>query len=141
MTKSSIEEMLALVQMDEAARLVFLSMSREEQLLAILGMEAYIRGEVAKLQKNVAQINQELGDYRMQFAEFRKQRDMDNKRTFGDLQGDGHQSTTQKIIMEVTKQLNSRFDWSIWFRDKVLPSMVSLLALVLLWMIFQTWTP
>lgn len=54
--KIDFTEIFDAVQMDPAAKKVFLAMSREEQMLAILGMLSWNRTETAKLQKDVIEI-------------------------------------------------------------------------------------
>lgn len=59
-TTSSIKEMLDVVQADREARRVFLAMPREEQILALLGVTAYLSNEFANLSRHVVNLEKEL---------------------------------------------------------------------------------
>jgi len=117
MTTSNIREMLGAVQADKEARQVFLSMPREEQLLAILGMIAFLSSQIAGLQKDAI-------DYRHKREEIE----------------DGHSqevmNTTQKIVKAISEAKASEFNFWLWFRDKVLPAVATAITLAVLYLAF-----
>jgi len=117
-------ESLVKMEMDEEAKNTFLSMVREEQLLAIMGMQAYIRSDLANVKKKQMDFENELRGYRR----IREKRE------------DEHDSeimnTTQKIIKAITEAKASEFNFWLWFRDKVLPGIISLIMLGILYLVF-----
>ena len=99
---NSIKEMIDSVQADREAKKVFLSMPREEQLLAILGMIAFLTTQIANLQK--------------ENIEYRQQREVREEKLAEILDTDPHikalspeekQSTLQKIIALATRPAKS----------------------------------
>ena len=121
LTTSSIKEILEAVQADREARKVFLSMPREEQLMAILGMIAYTNDQLAKLQKET--------------IEYRQQRERREKKLTEILEETGpmkamtpeeKQNTAQKIIALATRPARSGY-----LLDKVL----SLILLILFYLV------
>ena len=105
-----VHEMFPRLAMDKEAKQVFLAMPREEQLLAILGMQAWSSNELAKTQRDVASLRDDLEMYR------RKREEKEN----------GNDNTiTQKIV----KTVKQRFDTLIMlatliyliFNQKALP--------------------
>jgi hypothetical protein len=106
-----VHEMFQRIAMDKEAKKVFLAMPREEQLLAILGMQAWSSNELAKTQKDVASLRDDLEMYR------RKREEKEN--------GHSDNTVTQKIV----KTVKQRFDTLIMlatliyliFNQKALP--------------------
>lgn len=108
MLKPNFTEIFDAVQMDEDAKKVFLSMPPQEQLLAILGMQAWMRSEIVVIKKDVIEIK---------------------KRQKSQTSGEDTMSTTEKINQRVSAP------W-VWFRDKVLPQIVTLVTLAILYLTF-----
>jgi len=81
---------LDLFQMDDEAREAFLSLSREEQLLAILSMETYVRAKLATLEKRLLELEKDLIAYRKQREEVEQK---------------NHNGQTQRIIKGVIDAL------------------------------------
>jgi hypothetical protein len=124
------------VQMDDDAKRVFLAMSREEQLLAILGMQSFVRSEVATVKKDIIDVRQDLNEFKKETRSYRVHRERQEKKMFGGEEGDDEMSTTQKIAKEIAKALSQRFDFWIWFRDKVMPAVVTAITLGILYLVF-----
>jgi len=138
MNKDDLEEILSQNFTSSDARQAFISMSREDQLLAILGVLAYVRSKLANLEKRQLESEREVKEYRLT-------RERREELLLGDLRGDGLLSTTQKIISsvsaEVSKVMAGRFDWGVWFRDKVLPAIVTAIVFGILYFTFRGGTP
>jgi len=127
MSEFSIADVIEEVQMDENAKKVFLAMPREEQLLAILGMIAYLRSEIANMKMD--QI-----DYRME-RETRERKlvdILDTSPKFKSMSSDQKQTTMDKILV----LLNSKVDFWVWARDKVLPQILTVIVLGILYLVF-----
>jgi hypothetical protein len=134
-TKVDFQEIFDAVQMDENAKKVFLAMPREEQLLAILGMNAWTRSELAIVKKDVVNIQGELEETRRDLISYRIKRERQERenREYSD---DETVTTTQKIVKEVAKAFAQRFDFWTWFRDRVLPTVMTAITLGILYLIF-----
>jgi hypothetical protein len=117
-------ESLVKMEMDEEAKRTFLAMVREEQLLAIMGMQAYIRSDLANVKKKQMDFEQELRQYRMQ----RERREDEHDHEI--------MNTTQKIVKALQEAKANEFNAGIWFRDKVLPGIISLITLGILYLVF-----
>jgi hypothetical protein len=126
MNKTDFAEIFDAVQMDDGAKKVFLNMAREEQLLAILGMQAWMRSELVAVRKEVINTKDDLGEFKKESRRYRIRRE---KQEGSQLSEDETMSTTEKISQQMNKP------W-IWFRDKVLPGIVQLATLALLYFIF-----
>lgn len=121
-TKRELDEMLS-IEFDWDARTAFLKLSREEQLMALLSAQAYLRGEVANVKK--WQI-----DFQTDNKSYRKERE-EHERNGDSVDVAG---LTEKIAQGVQKALAQRFDVWVWLRDKVAPSLVStaIMAIIIL---------
>lgn len=160
--KLAMSDILGMIEMDDDARKVFLAMPRNEQLLAILGMQAYMRNELAKLFERVEQAENKHDSFAQEQRSFRKAR-LDKEReldkAINDLirgntvpiimrnEKEPTETPTEKIVKEVTKMLAVRFpvDVGAYFRDKILPPLIiafifSFVALMV-WAITQGWKP
>jgi hypothetical protein len=124
------------IQMDPEAKKVFMAMPREEQLFAILGMQSFIRSELANVEKDVINVKSELSEIKKESREYRVRREKKEKNTLGDFEGDEKHSTTEKIVKAVAAEFQKRFDFWVWFRDKVLPAVVTAIALGVLYLVF-----
>ena len=136
MTKTDFSAMLESIQMDEDAKKVFMAMPREEQLAAILGIQAWTRSELVNIKKEQIQLRQDFNESKKESLQYRIRREKQEKRLLGGLEGDDEMSTTQKIVREIKKEFSNRFDFWIWFRDKVLPSVAVAIVLGLLYLLF-----
>ena len=137
MTKPTVfDQVFEAIRMDPDAKKVFMAMPREEQLLAILGMQSFIRSEVANLEKDVINLRSEVTESKKESREYRIRREKKEKSLLGDLEGDEKMSTTQKIVREISKEFSKRFDFWTWFIDKVLPAVVTAIALGILYLVF-----
>ncbi len=130
------DQIFEAIQMDEDAKKVFLAMPREEQLLAILGMQSFVRSELVNVKKDLIDVRSDLNTFKRESLEYRGQRERRERNMLGELQGDDEMSTTQKIVREITNQLQARFDFWVWFRDKVLPQVIALITLAILYLTF-----
>lgn len=129
-SKNDMEQILN-IDMDVDIRKTFLSMPREEQLLAILGMLSYSRSEMAIVKKTQIEFGQDLGAFKKELREVRRERERREQQHEDDLL-----STTQKIAKEITKAFASRFDFWTWARDRILPPVVITFVLGLLYLVF-----
>ena len=129
-TSNSIKELLDGVQADRESKRVFLSMPREEQLLSILGVMAYVNSQVAILLSRVEKLESNNNEYR----EMREQREaklaelLDTNPDIKALSPEEKQNTMQKIIALATRPARSGA-----LLDKVLS-----LILVILFVLFVT---
>lgn len=133
---TDFNEIFDAIQMDAEAKKVFLAMPREEQLLAILGMEAWIRSELVKTKRDVLVLQQDFTEFKEESMRYRLLRERHERQLFGNFEGDDEMSTTQKIVREIKKEFQDRFDFWIWFRDKVLPGIIGLITLSILYLTF-----
>ena len=123
--RTNFAEIFDSVQMDPEARKVFIAMPREEQLLAILGMQAWMRAELVTVKKQVIETQDNLEEFKKESRRYRVKRE----RREGVNDGDDTMSTTEKISQQFNKP------W-VWFRDKVLPQVISLIVLAILYLTF-----
>ena len=130
------DQIFEAIQMDAEAKKAFLAMTREEQLLAILGMQGFIRSELVKVKKDVIDVRTDFTEFKRESREYRKERERQEKQMLGSLEGDEDMSTTQKIVREVAKAFAQRFDFWAWFRDRVLPTLLTGFILGLLYLVY-----
>jgi len=143
--------LIDMVTMDENAKKVFMAMPREEQLFAILGMLSFLRSEVAVLKKNGIDTNadiKKLKDDQRHFRLVRERREKEIQDGINNVikssnlpqividDATDDTNTTQKIVAEITKAFASRFDFWIWFRDKILPTLLITIILGILYLVF-----
>ncbi len=101
-TSNSIKEMIDSVQADREAKKVFLAMPREEQLLAILGMIAFLTAQIASLQKENIQYRQQREVREEKLAEI-----LDTDPHIKALSAEDKQNTLQKVIQLATRPAKS----------------------------------
>jgi Trk K+ transport system NAD-binding subunit len=99
--------------MEEDAKQSFLDMSREDQMIVILSMEGSNSNRLAIVEKRQIEFEQDIKTYRRQ-REIRE--DNGSEETM---------NTTQKILAAIAEAEAKKFNWSAWFRDRVLPSFVT----------------
>ena len=119
---------------DENIKNVFLTMTREDQLLAIMNMQSWIRAELAVMKKSQIGYDQELRDFKKELREVRQMRE--RKEHERELSGDELLSTTQKIFKAIASAKAQEFNFWMWFRDKVLPAVATAITLGILYLIF-----
>jgi len=137
-SKRDIDQILK--QLDEDARETFLSMSREDQLLVILSMEGSNSNRLAVVEKSQIGFGQDLDSFKQELrivrADREKREQRDRQKLYGDLEGDDEMSTTQKVARAIAQEFAKRFDMWAWFRDRVLPSVITLIVLAVLYLTF-----
>jgi hypothetical protein len=131
---SGFKDLFDTVQMDPEAKQVFLAMPREEQLLAIIGMQAWLRSDVANVKKDVIETKSDLKEFKREMNSYRMRRE--KKEEDRERGGEELLTTTQKIVREVSKAFSQRFDFWTWFRDKVLPAIMTAISLGILYAVF-----
>src|SRR5574339_400198 len=117
--KINFSEIFDQVQMDPEAKSVFIKMPRDEQLLAILGMQAWMRSEQANLTKRVIDLERDVRGMRK--ADSKYYREDDNKL-----------STSEKIINVLTK----RFDFWLDIIKGTLQYVITFIIMALLYLSF-----
>lgn len=103
-----------MIDFQDTERDIFKRMESRDQTLALFDMTRYVRSEIAKLNKTLLDIQADQTHYRAQREEH-------------------EQSTTQKIEAVLSK----RFDFGVWFRDKVLPTIITIIVLAVLILAFD----
>lgn len=116
MNTINFAEIFDAVQMDENAKKVFLAMGRDEQLLAILGMQAWMRNEIASVNKRVIDV----------------ERSLRTKRGTGYREDDAKLSTSEKVMAVLTKRL----DFWIDILKNVLSNVFVIIVLAVLYLAF-----
>lgn len=151
-------DILSHVEIDDDSKSIFLRMPREEQLLAILNMLSYLRNEMALNRKKSIDFDREFKIYKEKQDEYRMLREKEERRVSNlitsflsgrsideqatrPVNQEELMTTTQKIIREVGKAFAARFDFWVWIRDKVLPSIITIIILGLLALIFKDRLP
>lgn len=137
-SKRDLEQILK--QLDDEARGTFLSMPREDQLLVILAMEGSNSNRLAVVEKSQIGFNQDLESFKKELRTVRADRERreqkNRKKLYGDLEGDDEMSTTQKVAKAIAQEFAKRFDFWTWFRDRILPGVVSIIVIALLYLAF-----
>lgn len=117
LSHDDISELLDTVKSDPEARQVFLAMSREDQLLSILGMIAFTNSQVARLQKEM--------------LAYRRERERKEKQV-----GDLALTTGSKIAAGIKKEFEGRFGFWGDIGKGVIQSVATVIALALLYVVF-----
>jgi len=105
-----------------SSKQVFMSFSNQEQREALFDMVEYVRGELANDKKEHIDIKGNVAHLQGELQGVRRRKDKADK-----------SMTTSEKIMAV---LDRRFDTWSWFRDKVLPQIVSVIIFGILYMVF-----
>ena len=126
-TKKDIER--ALEGMEDDARQSFLSMSREDQMIVILSMEGSNSNRLAVVERRQIEFDKDMKDYRRR-REIRE-----------DKNDDEVMNTTQKIIKAIAEAEAKKFNYGVWFRDRVLPQVITLITLAVLYLTFGNQLP
>lgn len=149
-------DILGLIEMDEGAKKVFLRMNREEQLLAILGMLAFIRAELTKAAKAGIELKRDIENIKQDNSHYRRIRELKEEEMDAAINSiiretaptiarkmieEGDENTTQKVVREIGKVFATRFDAGKWFVDKVLPQLITVIILGILALVFANRIP
>lgn len=119
-TKKDLEKLKG--DFDPEAREYFLQMSPEDRESALLSMSASNSNRLAKVEKWQIDYERDNRQYRAK----REQRENGN---------DDAVNITQKILKAIETHEANKFNWGVWFRDRVLPVLavgfiLTLLAIV-----------
>lgn len=131
-TKADLDRILN-NNLDDDAKTSFLSMTREDQLTVILAMEASNSNRLAIVEKWQIEFQRNNNAYRME-------REMREKQS-GEDSEDDLISITQKAIKIYEAMKAKEFNFWLWFRDKVLPSIATIMIMIILYLVFQQWSP
>jgi len=113
-----------LTQLDDEQKNIFKAMPREDQLLSILSIELSNSNRLANVEKKQITMETDIQNYRI-------------KREKREDSGDNEiMNTTQKILKALAQSKANEFNVWLWFRDKVLPGIVSLITLGVLYLVF-----
>jgi hypothetical protein len=121
-TKHDVDQIL--ISMDDGARDAFSTMPREEQLLVIFGLEMSNSNRLAIVERRQIDFERDSREYR-NVRETRERNHSDDVMT-----------TTGKIADEIRRAFAQRFDWSVYFRDRILPTILTAISLGLLYLVF-----
>ena len=113
----------------EDQKATFLSMRQEEQLAALFGMLAYIRSDLANVKKEQIGFGQDLNSFKRELRDVRVTREK--------MEQERQQNTDQKIDAALSK----RFDFWVYLRDRILPSVITLILLAVLYLTFGGQAP
>lgn len=120
---TSIDVNQLLDRMDNGAREAFLAMNPESQLLVIFSIEMSNSNRLANVERKQIDVEVDLKNYR-------------KKREAREDNGDNEViNTTQKILNAIADAKAKEFNWSIYFRDRVLPNILSPAILILIYLI------
>lgn len=121
-TKRDLER--AMENLDTDARDTFLQMPREDQLIVLLSMEGSNSNRLAVVEKRQIDFERDVRSYRRQ-REIRE--DSDSEEVM---------NTTQKILKAIAEAEAKKFNYAAWFRDRVLPQVITLITLAILYLTF-----
>jgi hypothetical protein len=121
-TKADLER--AKKFLDDDAKAAFLDMPREEQLVILLSMEGSNSNRLAVVER--WQI-----DFKQDNRIYREQRE--RRENGGD---DDMMNITQKILKAIEEADSKKFNFFVWFRDRVLPTVMTAITLGILYLIF-----
>ena len=104
-----------MLDFNDTEREVFRRQQPSDQIMALFDMARYVRGEIAGMRKDLIHFTEDVLAYR----NHREQ---------------SEEGTTEKI----ERILSSKFDFGVWFRDKVLPSVITTIVIALLFLVFKS---
>lgn len=102
------------MEFQDTERDLFKRLHSDDQAIALFDMLRAVRGDVANLTRRLVDFQADLTNYRAQREEH-------------------EQNTTQKI----EAILGKRFDFWTYFRDKVLPSVITVIVVGILYLVFN----
>lgn len=137
MTNKILDDILDTLEMDDERKKALLEMPTDELLVAIFGIQQYIRGELAIVKKRQIHFEEDYKRYR----NHREKREREMIGNFsGENNGDDDIPITQKMMrvaaQEVAKAFANRFDFWTYFRDRVLPTLIVGFILGLLYLVY-----
>jgi hypothetical protein len=97
----------------DSERSTFKHMDFKDQSIVLFDMLRYIRSEIAGLRKDFIAFQNDVQQYRMQ-----------------------RESTEMTTTSKIKKVLGERFDFWTWFRDKVLPTILTTIIVAVLILAF-----
>ena len=103
----------------DVERDVFKRMENHDQSMALFDMMRFIRNELAAIRR-------ELIDFQNNVFDYRHKREQ--------TEGKQDQNTTDKI----EAILNKRFDFFVYFRDKIFPPIATMIVIALLYLVFKS---
>ena len=118
-TRRDIERALDILDPD--AKEFFLSMPDEERQAILLSIETSNSNRIAIVEKRQIEFERDIRNYRRQ-REMREDDDSDEA-----------MNTTQKILRAIAEHEASKFNYVVWFRDRVFPQIVTLITLAILY--------
>jgi len=121
---SKVDIQQILENVDEDARDNFASMDEKAQLLVIFSLEISNSNRLAVVEKRQIDFERDYNLYRSKREKKESNRDIDVL------------SITQEITKGIKEALAQRFDVWVWFRDRVLPVLVTGFILVLLSLVY-----
>lgn len=125
-TKRDIER--ALDALDPDAKDTFVSMSDQERDVVLLSMESSNSNRLAKVEKWQIDFERDARSYRAQRERLEN----------GD---DDKMGTTQKIVKMIEEERAKQFNYVVWFRDRVMPQVITLITLAILYLAFGNKLP
>lgn len=138
MTNKILDDILDALEMDEDRKKTLMAMPTEELLIAIFGVQQYLRSEIATIKKRQILSEQDAKKYRAHRE--RKEQNIMNDLDHLDEVDENHMSITQKMMVvaakEVAKAFSQRFDFWTYFRDRVLPTLITGFILGLLYLVY-----
>lgn len=93
----------------------FRKLTMENQIISLFFTMRYVRNEIAVIHKELIEFTEDSKLYR-------------TKREIAE------EDTTEKI----QRILGAKFNFGIWFRDKVLPSVITTIVIALLFLVFRS---
>jgi hypothetical protein len=108
------------ISQDDIQKSAFLLLPLNEQMAVLFDMQRYLRGEIASVKKEFIDFEEELRQVRRNREKREEKHDQDML------------TTTEKIALALSK----RFDVWTYFRDKILPQILTLIIIGLLYLIF-----
>lgn len=121
-TKRDIEK--ALENLDDDLRQDFISMSEQERDTVLLSLSGSNSNRLALVERWQIEFERNNRLYR------EKRERMESRN------GDDEVNITQKILQAIKENEAAKFDWWIWFRDRVLPVVVTVGFLALLGLLY-----
>lgn len=114
-----------LSKLDPEQKAAYSAMSLENQLLVIFSLEMSNSSRLAVVEKRQAEFERDVKLYREKREKWENRDDEDDV-----------MNTTQKIIKAIADAEARRFDFWLWFRDRVLPQIITLVTLAVLYLTF-----
>ena len=109
--------------MDEEDKQTFIDMTDENQKLVLLSIELSNSNRLAKVERKQIDMDTDMQTYRKE----REKKEDNNDEEF--------LNTTQKFMKMYKEAEASKFNWWIYFRDRVLPNILSPAILILIYLI------